>query len=83
MTKASEGTEGSIIPLPPENVKESFDDNAKWINNDGAEVEEVFGFNNNAELINGRAAMVGFLMLIITEIVFNGEPVTRSIFGIN
>ena len=32
---------------------------------------------------NGRAAMVGFLMLILTELVFSGRPVTSSIFGIN
>ncbi len=56
---------------------------AKWIDNDGKEVEQVFGFNENAELVNGRVAMIGFLMMIITELVFRGEPVTRSIFGVN
>ncbi len=55
---------------------------AKWINNEGEEVEEVFGFNENAELVNGRVAMVGFLMLILTELIFGGEPVTHGIFGI-
>ena len=55
----------------------------KWINNRGDEVKNVFGFNNSAELVNGRAAMVGFLMLILTELVFQGRPVTSSIFGIN
>ena len=54
----------------------------KWINNNGEAVENVFGFNENAELVNGRAAMFGFIMLIFTEIVFNGEPVTSRIFGI-
>ena len=55
---------------------------ARWLNNQDIEVDEVFGFNENAELINSRAAMIGFLMLIITELVFKGKPVTLSIFGI-
>lgn len=54
----------------------------RWINNEGKAVEEVFGFNENAELVNGRAAMCGFLMLILTELVFHGEPASKSIFGI-
>ena len=57
--------------------------NSKWIDNKGSEVEEVFGFNESAELVNGRAAMIGFIMLILTEIVFHGRPVTSAIFGIN
>ncbi len=56
---------------------------AKWINNEGKEVENVFGFTENAELVNARAAMVGFLMLVITELIFKGQPVTHTIFGIN
>ena len=36
-----------------------------------------------AELVNGRAAMIGFIMLILTELVFKGRPVTSAIFGIN
>ena len=56
---------------------------SKWVDNQGDEVKNVFGFNSSAELVNGRAAMVGFLMLILTELVFNGRPVTSSIFGIN
>tara|TARA_B100000212_G_scaffold189125_1_gene142601 strand:- start:261 stop:503 length:243 start_codon:yes stop_codon:yes gene_type:complete len=56
---------------------------SKWIDNSGENVEQVFGFNSNAELVNGRAAMVGFLMLILTELVLSGRPVTSSIFGIN
>lgn len=55
---------------------------ARWLNNEDIEVEKVFGFNDNAELVNSRAAMIGFLMLIITELVFKGKPVTLSIFGI-
>tara|TARA_Y100000589_G_scaffold211088_1_gene199063 strand:- start:1364 stop:1609 length:246 start_codon:yes stop_codon:yes gene_type:complete len=55
----------------------------KWINNQGDEVTNVFGFNTSAELVNGRAAMIGFLMLILTELVFKGRPVTSAIFGIN
>ena len=56
---------------------------SKWIDNSGEEVKDVFGFNSSAELVNGRAAMVGFLMLILTEIIFKGRPVTSAIFGIN
>ncbi len=54
----------------------------KWINNHGEEVKQVFGFNENAELVNARVAMIGFLMLILTELVFAGEPATLKIFGI-
>ena len=56
---------------------------SKWVDNQGEEVKNVFGFNNSAELVNGRAAMIGFLMLLLTEIVLKGRPVTSSIFGIN
>ena len=64
---------------------QSFTDNeySKWVDNQGEEVKNVFGFNSSAELVNGRAAMIGFLMLILTELVFSGRPVTSSIFGIN
>ena len=56
---------------------------SKWVDNQGDEVKNVFGFNASAELVNGRAAMIGFLMLLLTEIIFKGRPVTSSIFGIN
>tara|TARA_Y100000589_G_C26871049_1_gene513967 strand:+ start:425 stop:670 length:246 start_codon:yes stop_codon:yes gene_type:complete len=56
---------------------------SKWIDNKGDEVENVFGFNSSAELVNGRAAMIGFFMLVLTELVFKGRPVTSAIFGIN
>ena len=55
----------------------------RWINNKGEVVEKVFGFNENAELVNARVAMVGFLMLILTELAFGGEPATLKIFGIS
>ena len=55
---------------------------SKWVDNQG-DGKNVFGFNSSAELVNGRAAMIGFLILILTELVFNGKPVTSSIFGIN
>ena len=55
----------------------------KWINNKGEEIEQVFGFNENAELVNARVAMIGFLMLILTELAFAGEPATLKIFGIS
>jgi len=66
-------------------TNKSFPDNeySKWVDNQGDEVKNVFGFNSSAELVNGRAAMIGFIMLILTELVFSGRPVTSSIFGIN
>ena len=66
-----------------ENISTINDQESKWIDNSGEEVNDVFGFNSSAELVNGRAAMVGFLMLILTELVFHGRPVTSAIFGIN
>ncbi len=65
------------------NTSSSNNEYSKWVDNQGDEVKNVFGFNSSAELVNGRAAMVGFLMLILTELVFSGKPVTSSIFGIN
>ena len=61
----------------------TYNEYSKWVDNKGDEVKDVFGFNSSAELVNGRAAMIGFLMLILTELVFSGRPVTSSIFGIN
>ena len=73
-----------------ENQNDDFTDklptdneDSRCVDNQGDEVEKVFGFNSSAELVNGRAAMIGFLMLILTELVFSGRPVTSSIFGIN
>ena len=66
-----------------ENISTINNQDSKWIDNSGEEVNDVFGFNASAELVNGRAAMVGFLMLILTELVFQGRPVTSAIFGIN
>ena len=65
------------------NASKDDEKNSKWIDNSGDEVKQVFGFNSSAELVNGRAAMVGFMMLILTEFVLSGRPVTSSIFGIN
>ena len=65
------------------NTSTTSEEYSKWVDNQGDEVKNVFGFNSSAELVNGRAAMIGFLMLILTELVFNGRPVTSSIFGIN
>ena len=73
----SESTEDS------ENITTMNNKSSKWIDNSGDEVNDVFGFNASAELVNGRAAMVGFFMLILTELVFHGRPVTSAIFGIN
>ena len=71
--------------IPIENLNNTSTDikYSKWVDNKGDEVKNVFGFNSSAELVNGRAAMLGFLMLIFTELVFKGRPVTSSIFGIN
>jgi len=66
-----------------DNISTINNQDSKWIDNSGDEVNDVFGFNTSAELVNGRAAMVGFFMLILTELVFHGRPVTSSIFGIN
>jgi len=66
-----------------ENISTIDNQASKWIDNSGDEVNDVFGFNPSAELVNGRAAMVGFFMLILTELVFHGRPVTSAIFGIN
>ena len=65
------------------NISSSDNEYSKWVDNQGEEVKNVFGFTSSAELVNGRAAMVGFVMLILTEFVFSGRPVTSSIFGIN
>ena len=75
--------------IEPKHSPESIDQSQilnsypKWINNKGEEVKQVFGFNENAELINARVAMIGFLMLILTELAFAGEPATLKIFGIS
>ncbi len=81
--------ENTPIENPIENPKENSNSTStvgeysKWVDNQGDEVKNVFGFNSSAELVNGRAAMIGFLMLILTELVLKGRPVTSSIFGIN
>ena len=77
------------LNVPIENLDEDLNsiytdsESSKWVDNQGDEVKNVFGFNSSAELVNGRAAMIGFLMLLLTELVFKGRPVTSSIFGIN
>ncbi len=65
------------------NQSQNISSYPKWINNKGEEVKQVFGFNENAELVNARVAMIGFLMLILTELAFGGEPATLKIFGIS
>ena len=65
------------------NTSSADNEYSKWVDNQGDEVKNIFGFNSSAELVNGRAATIGFVMLILTELVFSGRPVTSSIFGIN
>ena len=85
MNPASDDTK-KIEPLDrPELIPQSssLNESPKWLNNRDEEVKQVFGFNENAELVNARVAMIGFLMLILTEMAFAGEPATLKIFGIN
>ena len=81
----TENSDISPIKNPNEDLNNTStnNENSKWVDNQGDEVKNVFGFNSSAELVNGRAAMIGFLMLLLTELVFKGRPVTSSIFGIN
>ena len=80
-----ENSDNSPIENQNEDLNNTSTDSeySKWVDNQGDEVKNVFGFNSSAELVNGRAAMIGFLMLLLTELVFKGRPVTSSIFGIN
>ncbi|WP_052042907.1 MULTISPECIES: chlorophyll a/b-binding protein [Prochlorococcus] len=85
MTKPSKEQEEQIIKQTIQKNNETAlesRENARWLDNSGQSVDQVFGFNENAELVNGRAAMFGFLMLIVTEIVFGGQAATHSIFGL-
>ena len=55
------------------NTSSTDNEYSKWVDNQGDEVKNVFGFNSSAELVNGRAAMIGFLMLILTELVLAAD----------
>ena len=81
----NENLDNTHIENPSEDLVDRSNDSeySKWVDNQGEEIKNVFGFNSSAELVNGRAAMIGFLMLILTELVLKGRPVTSSIFGIN
>ncbi len=81
----NENLDDSPFKNPNEDLDNKSTDTkySKWVDNQGDEVKNVFGFNSSAELVNGRAAMIGFLMILLTELVFKGKPVTSSIFGIN
>ncbi len=82
---SEENLGNSLLENSNEDLDNKSTDNkySKWVDNQGDVVKNVFGFNSSAELVNGRAAMIGFLMLLLTELVFKGKPVTSSIFGIN
>ena len=81
----NENSDNTRIENPNQDLNNISTDSeySNWVDNQGDEVKNVFGFNSSAELVNGRAAMIGFVMLILTELVFKGRPVTSSIFGIN
>ena len=83
MDKAAVRTKTGANIIKDSVIEPSSDADMNGIDNSGDEVTDVFGFNASAELVNGRAAMVGFFMLILTELVFHGRPVTSAIFGIN
>ena len=40
------------------NTSSTDNEYSKWVDNQGDEVKNVFGFNSSAELVNGRAAMI-------------------------
>ncbi len=80
IANSEENLDNSLLENPKEDLDNKY---SKWVDNQGDVVKNVFGFNSSAELVNGRAAMIGFLMLLLTELVFKGKPVTSSIFGIN
>ena len=82
---SEENLGNSLLENPNEDLDNKSTDNeySKWVDNQGDVEKNVFGFNSSAELVNGRAAMIGILMLLLTELVFKGKPVTSSIFGIN
>ena len=77
---SNDNSDNSLFETPNQDLEKEY---SKWVDNKGDLVKNVFGFNSSAELVNRRAAMIGFLMLLLTELVFNGKPVTSSIFGIN
>ena len=85
ITNSEENLDNSLLKNPNKDLyyKSTHKKYSKWVDNKGDVVKNVFGFNSSAELVNGRVAMIGFLMLLLTELVFNGKPVTSSIFGIN
>ncbi len=80
IANSEENLDNSLLDNSNEDLDNKY---SKWVDNQGDVVKNVFGFNSSAELVNGRAAMIGFLMLLLTELVFKGKPVTSSIFGIN
>ena len=41
-----------------------------------------FGFHTHTEKLNGRAAMLGFIALMATEIAMGGEAFTHGLLGL-
>ena len=49
-------------PVEDLDKRSTVSEYSKWVDNQGDEVKNVFGFNTSAELVNGRAAMIGFFL---------------------
>ena len=47
------------------NTSSTDNEYSKWVDNQGDEVKNVFGFNSSAELVNGRAATVSYTHLTL------------------
>jgi hypothetical protein len=62
---------------PIENQNDDFTDTSstdneysKWVDNQGDEVKNVFGFNSSAELVNGRVSNDRILNAHINRVSF-------------
>ena len=62
---SNDNSDNSLFENPNQDLEKEY---SKWVDNQGDVVKNVFGFNSSAELVNGRAAMIGFLMLRIISV---------------
>ncbi len=46
------------------------------------DADQGWGFHERAEKLNGRMAMVGFVALLATELLFGGDALTHALLGI-